>query len=441
MERSLYPQLVAWKHGRRRKPLLLTGARQTGKTYLLKWFGAREYRRTHYFNFEKDPGLNSFFEGDLEPGRILRDLGLYRDTDVTPGDLLIFDEIQASNRALNSLKYFQEEANEYHVAAAGSLLGVELAKPSSFPVGKVNLAQLHPMTFFEFLNGVGAGRYRAYLEELEEVQPLPDAFHSTLIGLLRAYYVVGGMPEAVSTYAAAQDFAEVRTVQDEILRTYVADFAKHTPAHDIPKLRQIWASLPMQLARENKRFLFCLAREGARAREYEDALLWLEGAGLVYRSFAVETARLPLKAHANRQLFKVYMLDTGLLGAMANLAPRVLVLGDTLFREYHGAFVENYAAQTLAAELPGELYYWRNKRSTAEVDFLCEIDSRLIPLEAKAGVNPRSKSLRTLGQACNAPHLFRTTLLNLMRQDRLTNLPLYALQLLPRLAAGPPNSE
>jgi len=298
MERDLYTSLLAWKKNPRRKPLLLSGARQTGKTYLLDAFGKQEYDQTHTFNFEQEPALASFFERDLRPRRVLRDLEMYRGVSISSErDLIVFDEIQASNRALNSLKYFHEQAGEYHVAAAGSLLGVELSTPGTFPVGKVNMDRLYPMTFLEFLGATGQERYREYLQGLVRVEPLPEALHEELIDLLRAYYVVGGMPEAVSTYAESSDLDEVRAVQNEIVEAFAQDFAKHTPASDIPQMRQIWQSLPVQLARENKRFLFSAASEGARARDYEDALLWLDGAGLIYRSFVVETPRLPLKAY------------------------------------------------------------------------------------------------------------------------------------------------
>ena len=437
MKRDLYSSLLNWKGAPRRKPLLLTGARQTGKTHLLNEFGRREYRQAHVFDFEQEPLLASFFERDLDPARVLRDLALYRGASIqAEEDLVILDEIQSANRALTSLKYFGEQAGEYHIAAAGSLLGLELSRPGSFPVGKVSLARLYPMTFLEFLEAVGQEAYREYLESVKGVAPLPDALHEKLIDLLRAYYVVGGMPEAVLTYAESHDFDAVRVVHDEILRAFALDFAKHTPASDIPKVRQIWESLPVQLARENKRFLFSAASEGARARDYEDALLWLEGAGLVYRSFMVETPRLPLKAYSNRQLFKVYLLDVGLLAAHSNLAPRVLLLGDAAFQEFHGAFVENYVAQALSATLDRELYYWRNRKSTSEVDFLCELDGEVVPLEVKAGINPRSKSLRTLGARFGLGRLCRTTLCNLRRDGGVLNIPLYAASLLPQFANG-----
>jgi len=436
MRRELYNNLLAWKNSPRRKPLLLSGARQTGKTHLLTEFGEREYEQVHVYNFEQEPLLSGFFERDLRPERILAELALYRGTRVEPErHLLFFDEIQACNGALNSLKYFQEQAGEYHVVAAGSLLGVELSKPGSFPVGKVNMVRLYPMTFLEFLEGIGQGGYREYLEKLDRIEPLPEALHRELIALLRAYYVVGGMPEAVAVFAESRTLDHVRTVQEDILNAFAQDFAKHTPAKDIPKMRQVWESLPVQLARENKRFLFSTASESARARDYEDALLWLEGAGLVTRSFVVETPRLPLKSYSDRQRFKLYALDVGLWGALSRLSPQVLVSGDAVFQEYHGAFVESYVAQTLSAVLPGELYYWRNRKSTAEVDFLCEFEAGIVPLEVKAGVNPRSKSLRTVGATYALRPLLRTTLRNLRVDGDILNVPLYAAPLLPQLAA------
>ncbi len=427
MKRDAYKELLTWSDAPGRKPLLMRGARQTGKTYLLRAFGRERYAASHYFNFEQTPALASLFERDLDPMRIVRDLSVFAGERIVPGgSLLILDEIQACNAALNSLKYFAEDAPQYHVAAAGSLLGVALSTPRSFPVGKVDFVDLHPMTFLEFLDAVGAGRYRKLIEEHPVPAPFPEAFHTVLVDLLRAYYFVGGMPEAVARYAANREAAEVRTVQQAILDAYVLDFAKHAPAREVARIIAVWDSLPGHLARENKKFMFSAIRPSARARDYEDAVVWLEGAGLILRAFGVETARLPLRGYAERRSFKVYALDVGLLGALAGAAPQLLVHGNRLFAEYRGALVENYVAQQLAAEAAGDLHYWRSSGGKAEVDFLLERSGEVVPLEVKSGVNPRSKSLRSFDSQFAPPLLVRSTLLNLKCDARVLNIPLYS---------------
>ncbi|MCP4678634.1 MAG: ATP-binding protein [Deltaproteobacteria bacterium] len=434
MKRDAYGKLLEWKRSGWRKPLLLRGARQTGKTYLLKEFGREEYRKAHCLDFERDPRLADFFERDLKPERIIADLSIYLREDIRAGeDLLIFDEIQASNRALTSLKYFNESASGFHIAAAGSLLGVTLSNPGSFPVGKVDFLDLFPMSFLEFLDGVGESMYREYLERIDDFVPLPEAFHEELSDLLRRYCFVGGMPEAVREYSDNRDLERVREIQLGILDSYALDFAKHAPIADIPKLALIWESLPVQLARENKRFLFSAVKKGARAREYEDALGWLEGAGLIHRAFCTNTAKSPLKAYSNRQLFKIYVLDVGLLAAMARLPAELVIRGDRLFTEFWGSFTESLVAQYLRMAFGKEMYYWRSPKGTAEVDFLCEIGMEIIPLEVKSGLNPRSKSLRSFIQRFKSKYPIRTTPLNLRKDGRIGNIPLYALPLLEKL--------
>ena len=428
MKRDAYERLLTWKGAAGRKPLLLRGARQTGKTYLLRAFGRERYAAAHYFHFEQTPDLASLFQRDLDPARIIRDLSIFAGARILPeGSLIVFDEIQACNAALNSLKYFAEDAPQYHVAAAGSLLGVALSTPRSFPVGKVDFVDLHPMTFLEFLDALGEGRYRRVVEDQAVLAPFPEAFHHALTDLLRAYYYVGGMPDVVGHYAANRDVAAVRSVQQAILDAYVLDFAKHAPAREVARIIAVWDSLPRHLARENRKFIFSAIQPSARARDYEDAIVWLEGAGLILRAFGVETARMPLRGYADRRSFKVFALDVGLLGALAGTAPQLLVHGDRLFAEYRGALVENYVAQQLAAAAAGELHYWRSSGGKAEVDFLLEREGEVVPLEVKAGVNPRSKSLRSFDSQFAPPLLVRSTLLNLKRDARVLNIPLYAL--------------
>lgn len=436
MKRDIYAKLLEWKSSSRRKPLLLQGARQTGKTHILKEFGRNEYENTLYCNFEEDTELSGFFQRNLNPERILAELCLYMNLELHPGrDLVIFDEIQVSNRALNALKYFAEQKNDIHIVAAGSLLGVKLSVPGSFPVGKVNFFHLYPLTFFEFLDAIGEARYRKLLETVDKPVPIAEAFHSHLIDLLRRYYFVGGMPEAVKHFAMAGigNGLEVREIQEEIIKSYVLDFAKHAPASDIPKLMQVWDSIPRHLARENKKFVFSAVKKGARARAYENALTWLEDAGLILRANAVETAKHPLKHYADSSSFKVYALDVGLLGAMARSPVELLVQGKRLFNEYEGAFVENYVAQQLVSHFRQPLYYWRSKGAKAELDFLCELGGRICPLEVKAGINPKSKSLKSFDLQFNSTFLARTNLLNLRKDGKIYNLPLYAVSLLSDL--------
>jgi predicted AAA+ superfamily ATPase len=435
MKRDVYTELVDWKRSSRRKPLLLRGARQTGKTFILKEFGEREYENIAYFNFEEDPRLKDLFAGSLKPEKLIEKMSLYLKRTIHPAsDLIVLDEIQTSNEALNSLKYFQEEANDYHIAAAGSLLGVKLSTPMSFPVGKVNFIDLRPMSFLEFLDAMGESRYRDLIAGTETPEPFPMPFHEDLIELLRQYYFVGGMPEAVRDYAEKRNVTDVRAIQREILDSYALDFAKHAPVHDIPKLSHIWDSIPFQLARENRKFLFSALKKSARARDYESAILWLEDAGLILRCFMVSTPGQPLKGRADRSCFKVYALDVGLLGAMANISADMLTQGHRFFDEYKGAFTENYVAQQLRSLSGEELYYWKSDGGMAEVDFLCQTHGEILPLEVKSGVNPRSKSLRSYDDKFHPRQLVRTTLLNLRRDGQIVNIPLYAVSCLSRMA-------
>jgi predicted AAA+ superfamily ATPase len=436
MKRDIYQKLLDWKSNPRRKPLLLQGARQTGKTFILKEFGRNEYENIMYCNFEEDPALNEFFRRDLDPDRIIKELSIYYDVEIRPGtDLMVFDEIQVSNRALNALKYFDEKRKDIHIAAAGSLLGVKLSTPGSFPVGKVNFLHLYPMNFMEFLDGMRESRYRRLLENISEPVPLSEGFHAHLIDLLRQYYFVGGMPEAVSHFVETGHAREVRRIQEEIVKSYIMDFAKHAPASDIPKLTLLWDSIPKHLARENKKFIFRAVKKSARAREYENALKWLEDAGLIYRATATGSAKSPLSHYADKGCFKIYALDVGLLGALSRSPVELMSLGSRIFNEYDGAFVENFAAQQLIAHFGQPVHYWRSKGGKAELDFLCEFSGRIYPLEVKAGINPRSKSLRSYDMQFSPSVLVRATLLNLKKDGKILNLPLYALSLLPDMVA------
>jgi len=434
MERHLYQNLLRWKNSSRRKPLLLKGARQTGKTYLLNEFGRLEYESCVIINFEKDPSAAEFFSDRLDARELIRNLSIYTGHKIRPErDLIVFDEIQVSNRALSSLKYFQEQAPEYHVAAAGSLLGIAVSGPGSFPVGKVNFLNLYPLSFLEFLQAVGAQELKELVQSTQSPEPYAQPLHKELLRHLRWYYFTGGMPEVVSHFASSGDPDEIREIQNEILESYVLDFARYAAGPDIPKLRMVWDSLPAQLSKENKKFVFSVLKKSARLRDFDHAIQWLEKAGLIHRVFRITAAKRPLKAYAEENIFKMYALDIGLLGAMAGISADILVRGDMIFREFEGALVENYVVQELKAAKGMDLYYWESKGS-AEVDFVCEVSDSIYPLEAKAGVNPRSKSLLSFDQKFNPPCLGRTSQLNLKRDGRILNIPLYAVSLFPMQA-------
>ena len=370
MKRDIYSQLIAWKKNANRQPLLLQGARQVGKTYLLKAFGREAYKQCCYINFEETPRCKFFFESDLKPERIVRELGIFLEMKIDPLDtLIILDEIQECPNALTSLKYFCEHAPEYHIAAAGSLLGVKLSGAKGFPVGKVQFFHLFPMSFFEFLDAFHKPMLRKMLERIETVEPILEPYHLELIELLKIYFYVGGMPKAVLSYVERQDFEEVRRIQDDILKAYLQDFSKHDPIPLLMKITQIWSSIPIHLGKENKKFIFSAIRQSARAREYEDALRWLIDAELIYKTALITAPKLPLMSYGDHEAFKVYLLDVGLLGAMSRLPARIIVEGDQLFVEFKGSLTENYVAQALKTAHGGDLYYWTSERD-AEVDFL-----------------------------------------------------------------------
>jgi predicted AAA+ superfamily ATPase len=347
--------------------------------------------------------------------------------------LIFFDEIQESDRALNALKYFSEEAPEHHVVAAGSLLGILLSRPAGFPVGKVDILELHPMSFPEFLDAAGHPELRQVLEEIHTLEPIAELFHQRLLELLKIYYVTGGMPEPVACFLGSDDVSATRRIQQAILDSYRLDFAKHAANHEVPRLIEIWRSIPVQLARENRRFTYRSIGETARGREYAGALSWLEGAGLILRARRVTAPRYPLAGYEDAESFKVYLLDVGLLGALSELPPETLLRGNTLFTEFRGALVENYVAQQLAAGSTGGLHYWASE-GRAEVDFICASQGSVLPLEVKASVNPKSQSLRVYDGKYSPPVLSRTSLLNLRKDGRVINFPLYAISLFPRLA-------
>lgn len=425
MKRDLYKKLAEWKGSSRRKPLIINGARQVGKTYALKHFGRSAYKNLAYFNFEKDEKLAQYFEGSLDPKRILQVLSIHAEIEIEPQEtLIVFDEIQECPKALNSLKYFCEEANAYHLAAAGSLLGVKMAGSEGFPVGKVNFLHLYPLSFFEFLSAIDQEKTRVFLESYSVLEPLPDPIHEKLIQLLKIYFFVGGMPEAVSEYVASEKLTVVREIQQEILSAYERDFAKHAPAQEVMKIINVWNQVPRQLAKENKKFIFSAIRKSARGRDYEDAIQWLSDAGLIHKSFLVTSPKFPLSVYADQSAFKLFLMDVGLLGAQSNLSLKVVIEGDALFTEFKGALTENYVAQELVAARQQPPYYWTSE-GIAEVDFLLERDHGILPLEVKPGANQKKKSLLVYQQKYAPFSVARATTMNLKRDGSVTNYPLY----------------
>ncbi len=434
MKRDIYTNLVKWKNSSRRKPLIFQGARQVGKTYILKEFGKNEYQNTAYFNFEEDSTLNDFFKGKLNPVKIIKKLSIYLEKEILPEKtLIIFDEIQNSPETLTSLKYFNENANQFHVATAGSLLGIKVGQSAPFPVGKVNFLNLYPFTFGEYLDGINKSRIRQFLNSITTLEPIEEGFHNELIEALKMYYFVGGMPEAILQYKKDENLEEVRTVQKEILSAYAMDFSKHAKKPDAIKSTNTWNSIPVQLAKENKKFMFSELSKNARNRDYNESIRWLVDAGLVYQCFNIKTPRLPLSGYKKNNIFKLYLLDTGLLGAMLELSYKTVVKGNQLFSEYNGAFTENYVAQELIANNHGELYYW-SSNSIAEVDFIIHYDGYVYPLEVKSGVSTKKKSLKIYGNKYNVPILARSTLMNFKQDGRICNYPLYAISHFPKIS-------
>lgn len=433
MKRDIYLDLVSWKNSDNRKPLILQGARQAGKTYILKEFGKNEYQDTAYFNFEEDPALAEFFKGRISPGKIIEKLSIYREKPILPAaTLIIFDEVQNCPETLTSLKYFQEEAGQYHIAAAGSLLGIRIGRYAPFPVGKVNFLNLYPLSFGEFLDGVGKSGLRRLLRTVTTPAPFELAFHNELLENLRLYYFIGGLPEAIAQYNRDKDLNKVRTIQNEILAAYLLDISKHATKTEAIKIANIWNSIPGQLAKENKKFKFSGISENARARDYNESIQWLAHAGLIYKCFSIKTPKLPLSGYCEDNIFKLYLLDTGLLGAMLDLSQKTIVEENRLFSEYNGAFTENYVAQELIANGNKALYYWSSD-SIAEVDFIIPHNEEIFPLEVKAGTSRHKKSLTAFSGRYGAGGLSMATLRNFKQDGQVCNYPLYAVSLFPKV--------
>lgn len=428
MQRDIYQTLMSWKINKKRKPLLVKGARQVGKTYTIQHFGKQEFKHLFYLNFEENPELKQFFQVNLNPKRIVRDLGYYFEMEILPEEhLLFFDEIQECPEALNCLKYFQEQSPEYPIIGAGSLLGVKLGHVKGFPVGKVEFLEMRPLNFLEFLGALRKPRLRELLSTLTNGDQIAEPLHSELLSLLKFYYIVGGMPEVVSQFISNQDDLQaVRRIQKNILDAYLLDFAKHAPSNQIMKITTLWNIIPTQLSKENKKFIFSAIHESARSREYEEAMQWLEDAGLIHKTFRISTPKLPVNSYVDPKAYKIFMLDVGLLGAMAHLPPKILVEGHLLFTEFKGALTENFVAQELATLLDKRLYYWANG-AEAEVDFIILIDTDLFPLEVKSGESKKKTSLRSYVEKFAPKRVFRTSPMNFHQHDSFLNIPLYAL--------------
>lgn len=437
MKRLFYQEVIDWKGSADRKPLVLLGARQVGKTHLLEQFGKEHFQQVVYANFEEDLALHAFFEDNISPEKIIQSLELYYGIKIDPDHcLIIFDEIQECSRALISLKYFCESrdrsGDDYFIVAAGSLLGLKVGKESGFPVGKVQLAYLYPLSFSEFLWALGKEPLADYIKKIAESlsNSIPEPIHDQLSALFRLYMFMGGMPEAVKKYCLTKDLNQVREIQESIIRMYEFDFAKHAPSIQVEKITQVWHSMPNQLAKENKKFIFSVIRSGARAREYEFAIQWLVDAGLLYRSTHISVPRLPLTAYSDGVAFKLFVFDVGLLGAMSGLNSKAVLFGDVLFTEFKGALAENVVAQSLKISGQKQLFYWTSG-NTAEVDFLILQDLNIIPLEVKSGKNLKTKSLHFYDNQYHPPHTLRASPLNIHKSGQFCNVPLYLVELLP----------
>jgi predicted AAA+ superfamily ATPase len=426
MKREKLNDLFAWKKATSRKPLIIRGARQVGKTWLMKEFGSTQYAQTVYINFEKNRRLHSLFNDDFDIKRVI--IALQAETGLTidpENTLLIFDEIQAVPQAITALKYFQEDAPEYHVVAAGSLLGMALHSGISFPVGKVVFMDLCPLTYLEFLHAIGES---ALVEILQNADwKLITAYKSRYIERLRQYYYVGGMPEAVLKFSENNNFREVRDIQKQILDAYEQDFSKHAPVGMVPRIRMVWNSIPAQLAKENRKFIYGLIKKGSRAKDYELALSWLMDCGQVFKVSRVTKPAIPLKAYEDRSAFKLFMVDVGLLAAMGDIDAKTLLEGNTIFSEFKGALTEQYVFQQLKSTDEYVINYWSADRSTSEVDFVIQYKGVAVPIEVKAEENLQAKSLKVYTEKFNPQVALRTSMSDFREQDWLTNIPLYGI--------------
>lgn len=434
MYRTAIEQLHKWKFKKNRKPLIIRGARQVGKTWLMKSFGDSEYDAVVYINFDNNEKMRNLFKETLSVEHLITGLEVYAEHKIDPANtLLIFDEVQEAPAALSSLKYFNEDAPQYHIICAGSLLGVALHQGTSFPVGKVEFLDLYPLSFTEFLLAMGK---KSYVKLLQQGNfDMATVFGKDYVFYLKQYYYVGGMPEVVQAFADNQDFNEVREIQQRILAAYEQDFSKHAPTEIVPRIRMLWNSIPAQLAKENKKFIYGLIKEGARAKEYELAMLWLTDCGLVHKVHRVSAPSLPLKAYEDMKSFKLYLLDVGLLSCMVGLRQTVLLDGNELFKEFKGALTEQYVLQQLKTVRGLNIYYWTAERGTAEVDFVIDNGKDVVPVEVKAETNLRAKSLKVYHEKFCPQRSIRTSMSDYKNEGWLLNLPLWGIEALQTIDA------
>jgi len=426
MERKALANLINWKNSKNRKPLLIYGARQVGKTWLMKQLGEKEFENTVYVNFEKEISLRNIFEQDYQPQRLIKILETFFMQTIIPGKtLVIFDEIQEAKGGLTSLKYFREELPSLHVIGAGSLLGIALEKETSFPVGQVTFLNLYPLDFNEFLLAKGQKNLAKAIAEQD--WELLTTLRVLVISLLKQYLFVGGMPESVRTFCETESYEEVREIQQAILQSYEQDFSKHAPTAIVPRIRMIWNAVVSQLAKENKKFIYGILKEGARAKDFELALNWLENYGLIYRVNRINKAHFPLAAYVDLPVFKVYTLDVGLLSALGNLSAKTLIDNEQLFSEFKGALSEQFVLQELKATGIKNLFYWANDSGSAEIDFILESENQIYPLEVKSGENLQAKSLKTFSGKNPEIRCYRTSLSDFREESWMTNIPLYAI--------------
>ena len=425
MKRDITQELLAWKEQPNRKPLVLKGVRQCGKTYILREFGREHYKDVAYFNFEETRSLNSLFEQDYDVKRILFELGLFLGRTITPGNtLIILDEIQECPRAITALKYFCENAPEYHVACAGSLLGIAIHQDQSFPVGKVDFLDLYPMSFYEFLSATGDEALADHLIHFRPGSSVSELVGGKLRTALKQYYVVGGMPEAVSVWCETGDLEKVEAVQQDILASYELDFAKHAPPSEFPKLSAIWASVPQQLAKPNSKFIFSHVKKGWRSKDLEDALQWLIRAGLVYQVCKVEKPFMPLSSYADATSFKLYLCDVGLLRRLARLPAQVVLDSSGIYTEFKGVMTENYVLGELVKHVDATPYYWVSGNS-AEVDFIVQCGAHIVPIEVKAESNVKARSLAEYRKKYAPPISVKTSMLEDVSGSEVRLIPLY----------------
>jgi predicted AAA+ superfamily ATPase len=426
MERQAMQYLNNWKDKRNRKPIIIKGARQVGKTWLMKEFGKSNFKQTAYVNFESSNVLKNLFVENFDTKRIISAIGIETGLQINARDtLIILDEIQEAEGGITALKYFYENAPEYYIVAAGSLLGISLHKHTSFPVGKVDFIDLYPLNFEEFLLARGEQQLLTLISTKD--WGLVKQFKLKYINLLRLYYYVGGMPEAVSYFSETEDYHEVRQIQNRILTSYEQDFFKHAPTEIVPRIRMLWNAIPAQLAKENRKFIYSAVKKGSRAKDFELALSWLSDCGLVHKVNRISKPGIPLKAYEDFNAFKLFTLDVGLLAAMGNISAKTLLNGNVIFEEFKGALTEQYVLQQLKTMEEMVIYYWSSERSSGEIDFILQHEGNIFPVEVKAEENLQAKSLKAFYQKYPNTIAVRTSMSDYRKEDWLTNIPLYSI--------------